>query len=115
MKVIIAGGRYFDDYKTLCQFCNRILQNKNTIEIVSGGAKGADSLGEKYAMENDLKIVRFPAAWTQYGKRAGIIRNTKMAKYAAVLIAFWDGKSKGTLNMVNLAKKEGLIVHIYYY
>jgi hypothetical protein len=115
MKIVIAGGRYFTDYKILCQFCDEILQNQNMIKILSGGARGADLLGENYAKERNYKLVRFPAAWNKYGKRAGVLRNAEMAKYADFLIAFWDGKSKGTLSMINLAEKQGLKVYVYYY
>lgn len=105
MKVIIAGGRYFKDYESLHKFCDDLLQNENNIEIVSGGAKGADFLGEKYAKAKNHRIIRFPAAWKKYGKRAGIIRNLEMAEYADLLIAFWDGKSKGTASIIRFAKK----------
>ena len=115
MKVIIAGGRYFDDYNKLCCYCDNALQNQINIEIVSGGARGADTLGEKYALERDYNVKRFPAAWNKFGRSAGVIRNAEMANYAEVLIAFWDGKSRGTRNMINLAKKEGLKIYVYYY
>ena len=115
MKVIIAGGRCFEDYNNLRQFCDGILQNQHNIIIVSGGARGADLLGENYAKERNYKLVRFPAAWSTYGKSAGVLRNAEMAKYADSLIAFWDGKSKGTSSMINLAEKEGLKVYVFYY
>lgn len=115
MKVIIAGGRYFYDYEKLCQYCDKVLQNQFNIEIVSGGAKGADSLGEKYAKERNFEMVRFPAAWSKFGRRAGVIRNAEMANYATILIAFWDGKSRGTKSMINLAKRNGLIIYVCYY
>ena len=115
MKVIIAGGRYFNDYEKLCQYCDKVLQNQFNIEIVSGGAKGADSLGEKYAKERNYGMKRFPAAWSEFGRSAGVIRNAEMASYADVLIAFWDGKSRGTRNMINLAEKKGLKIYVYYY
>ena len=91
------------------------------MEIISGTAKGADKLGEAFADKCHIKVKRFPADWITYGKSAGYIRNEQMAKYAmsdnsyGVLIAFWDGKSKGTMHMINLAKKHGLEVHIVKY
>ena len=115
MKVIIAGGRYFEDYKQLCCFCDKVLQNQINIEIVSGGARGTDSLGEKYAKKRNYGLKQFPAAWSKFGRSAGVIRNVEMANYAEVLIAFWDGKSRGTRSMINLAEKEGLKVYVYYY
>jgi len=79
---------------------------------VSGTARGADQLGERYAKERGYFIQRFPADWNAYGKAAGYIRNRKMAEYADALIAFWDGKSRGTLNMISLAKECGLQIRI---
>jgi hypothetical protein len=114
IKVIIAGSRDFDNYNELCKFCDYVLQNQKEIEIVSGTARGADQLGEKYAIEREYPIKQFPADWS-IGKSAGYIRNEEMAKYADALIAFWDGKSKGTEHMINLAKKYKLKIKINYY
>lgn len=108
MKVIIAGGRWYDDYKFLKEKCDTILSNLSEVEIVSGAAKGADGLGEKYAKENNYKCTKFPADWEKYGRSAGPRRNRQMAEYADGLIAFWDGKSRGTKNMIELAKKHKL-------
>lgn len=115
MKVIIAGGRNFNDYENLCHFCNKVLSNQTEIEIVSGTANGADKLGEKYANDNGYPIKRFPANWDKYGKSAGYKRNAQMAEYADGLIAFWDGKSRGTKHMIDLAKRSGLKVRISYF
>ena len=117
-KVIIAGTRSFDDYSLLCSFCDKCLSRKGQtydIVIVSGTARGADRLGERYAYDRGYGIKRFPADWRNNGKAAGIIRNTDMANYADALIAFWDGQSKGTLNMIETAKRKGLSVRIYNY
>ena len=116
MKIIIAGGRDFTDYEKLYIECDNILQDLNTIEIVSGAYYiGADKLGEQYAKERGYKITRFPANWNKYGKAAGPKRNEQMANYADALIAFWDGKSRGTKNMIQLAKSRRLKVKICYY
>jgi len=114
-RVIIAWGRTFKDYDRLCSVCDYMLQNQKEIEIVSGTAMGADKLGEKYAQERGYKIARFPAEWNTYQKAAGFIRNKKMAEYSDALIAFWDGRSKGTEHMINLAKQYGLKMKICYY
>ena len=111
-KVIIAGGRTFNNYDLLCQNCDKALSLQTEIEIVSGTANGADKLGEKYAKENGYSIKQFPADWNKYGKSAGYKRNEEMAKYADALIAFWDGKSKGTKHMIDLAKRYGLKVKV---
>ncbi|AMC11907.1 hypothetical protein Lupro_11805 [Lutibacter profundi] len=114
MKLIIAGGRNFTDYKKLCQICDQLLQDQTNIEIVSGAYyKGADKLGKQYAKEHNYPIKQFPANWKQYGKAAGPKRNKEMANYADSLIAFWDGKSKGTKNMIDLAEQVGLKVRIF--
>lgn len=102
-KVIIAGSRVFNNYNLLKEICDELLND--SFEIVSGTAKGADQLGEKYGLENNLKIKRFPADWNTYGKSAGYIRNEEMAKYATHCICFWNGESKGTKHMINLANK----------
>lgn len=115
MKVIIAGGRDFDDYDCLKVVCDYYLQNKTEIEVVSGCAKGADQLGEKYAEERGYSIKRFPAYWNKYGKRAGHIRNGQMAEYADALIAFWDRESRGTGNMIKQAKQNNLKIRVFKY
>lgn len=115
MKVIIAGGREFNDYDLLKISCDRILIRQTNIEIVSGKALGADKLGEVYAKEKGYKIKEFPADWIKYKKGAGPIRNKQMAEYSDGLIAFWDGKSKGTKNMIDLAKNHGLKIKVINY
>jgi predicted Rossmann fold nucleotide-binding protein DprA/Smf involved in DNA uptake len=115
MKVIIAGGRNFSNYKLLKDYCEIILDNYREIEIVSGGAKGADKFGELFASENNLVVNQFLPDWAKYGKAAGIKRNEYMAEYSDMLIAFWDGKSIGTKNMINLAKSNGLKVSVCKY
>jgi ABC-type enterochelin transport system substrate-binding protein len=115
MKVIIAGGRKFKDYESLKKYCDYILQNQSDIEIVSGTARGADRLGERYAEERGFPIKRFPAKWDEFGNSAGYIRNFEMAKYADGLIAFWNGISSGTKHMIDIAKKEELKVRIFKY
>ncbi len=115
IKVIIAGGRDFDDFKRLCKVCDDVLKDQNKVEIVSGAYKGADLLGERYAAERNYPIKQFPAHWCQYGKSAGLKRNTEMAAYADVLIAFWDEESKGTKHMIELAEQAGLKVKVIYF
>ena len=115
MKVIIAGGRTFQDFDLLCEKVDKILSRQDEIEIVSGTARGADKLGERYADERGYKIARFPADWSNNGKAAGFIRNEDMARYSNALIAFWDGKSRGTKHMIDTAYMMGLKVRIIRY
>ncbi len=105
MKVIIAGCRDFTDYEFLKNEINKL--ELPITEVISGGARGVDALGERYAKENRLPVKRFPALWNIYGKSAGPIRNKEMAEYGDYLIAFWDGKSKGTKDMINRMKELG--------
>ena len=115
MKVIIAGGRNFNDYNKLRESCDNILVNQKDVEIVSGTAAGADTLGERYAQEKGYEVKKFPAQWDLYGKSAGYKRNQQMAEYADGLIAFWDGKSKGTKHMIDIATNKGLKVRVVRY
>jgi hypothetical protein len=115
-KVIIAGGRDFDDWDYLMRSLSIFDQWRGgNAEIVSGGARGADQLGEKLAKVWGYDLTVKPADWKKYGRGAGIIRNAEMAEYADVLVAFWDGKSRGTKNMITTALLEGLEVHVYRY
>lgn len=122
MKIIIAGGRDFNSYELLedsmFDFIYEIEPTywyKLDIEIVSGGARGADSLGEKFANELGYKLTRFIPDWKGLGKKAGIIRNHEMGDYADALVAFWDGKSTGTKDMIDYATKKGLRVMVVKY
>lgn len=120
-KIIIAGGRTFDDYGKAHGILHDLFIRAGNwvypcgVEIVSGGARGADKIGERFAADWSAPIKRFPADWGKHGKAAGYIRNEEMAKYADILVAFWDGESKGTKHMIDLALKHGLEVHVYMY
>ena len=122
MRIIIAGSRTFSDYEYLKKETEEIIKENmglfpQEIFIISGTASGADTLGEKFCKENSYNLVRFPAEWETLGKKAGYVRNKEMAKYAnkdtvSILIAFWDGKSRGTKHMINIARKEKLKIYI---
>lgn len=116
-KLIIAGGREFSDYGLLQKKVDVMIAEKRhscTIEIVSGKAKGADTLGEKYAAANNFRIKEFPADWSK-GKAAGYERNQAMAEYADACICFWDTRSKGTKHMIDLATAAGLPLRVVNY
>lgn len=119
-RVIIAGGRDYDWRRGVHQ-CNMILKrlcndDRSQVELVTGTAKGADQipyqLTDKYWYSPPTE---FPADWDKHGKAAGYLRNKEMAHHATHLIAFWDGKSKGTKHMIDLAKNCGLKVKIIKY
>lgn len=113
MKVVVAGTRTFDDYELLKQVLSE--PEHNITEIVSGRSKGADQLGERFAEENNIPLKLFPADWSNLGRKAGPIRNEQMAEYADALIAFWDGESGGTRNMISQMQKRKKLVHIILY
>lgn len=111
MKTIIAGSRFIDNYdlvKRAIQF-----SGFRITKIISGCAQGVDSLGEKWAKENHIELVQYPALWDQYGKKAGHIRNDMMAQNAEALILIWDGESKGSANILKQAYKNKLKVYQY--
>ena len=123
IKAIVAGNRDFDNGGIFENAMTWLLPSDSdyaeSIEIISGGCTGADALAEIYAKEWDIPLKVFPADWKKYGKCAGPTRNEEMAKYASsdeddggMLIAFWDGKSRGTKNMIDMAFKYGLDVHV---
>lgn len=132
LRVIIAGSRSFGSFTILEKECHRIFKSLSeegylsgnvkedcrNMEIISGTANGADRFGEAFALKYNIPVKRFPARWDKYGKSAGYVRNKIMAQYAAesdrlgVLIAFWDGKSRGTKMMIDLAKKNNLKVFV---
>ena len=121
MKLIVAGGRDFKDYKLLKETLDSFQQEYGKItEVVSGTANGVDKLGEKYANENNIPIKRFIPDWAGLGKKAGHVRNRQMGDYAkehnGMLVAFWDGESKGTKGMIDYAKRIQLnnLVVMYY-
>lgn len=116
-RVVIAGCRNYNNYakaKAYIDFCLCNIRKENDIVIVSGCASGADAIGERYAEENGFKVEKYPADWEKYGKSAGPKRNEEMAKACDFVICFWDGKSKGTKNMVENAKKYKKTVRIKY-
>lgn len=117
-KVIIAGSRGFSNYKLLREQCNKFLREKrktSNIIIVSGHARGADTLGEKYAQDEGFALEIYPAQWKKLGKQAGYRRNEQMAEVADALIAFWDGSSKGTKHMIDIMNEKNLLVRVVEY
>lgn len=114
--VIVAGGRDFSDYELLSKTLDNYFANvTDEIIIISGKARGADTLGEQYAKWHGYSVWGFPAKWDKYGKSAGFIRNTEMAKNADALVAFWDGQSLGTKHMIATATQCGIDVHVVNY
>ena len=128
LRIIVAGSRGFKNYDllrdTLMDYLDfmddkDVVDNQSQVKFISGTAKGADTLGEQFAYTYEYDVIRFPADWNTYGKSAGYRRNAEMAKYASeaygVLFAFWDGQSRGTKHMIDLAKRYGLEIHVVNY
>lgn len=129
VKMIIAGGRDFEDFEVCRKEITRVINilhsekpfDKDKLCIIGGRARGADALGEYYANKNDIYFKPFPANWGKYGKGAGPMRNREMADFSlvdcdrSVLIAFWDGKSRGTKDMIDTATKLGIRVFVVKY
>ena len=118
-RIIVAGGRDFNDTEYLSKSLDALLAEFIDVEIVSGHANGADKLAEEYANRLGIALKIFPADWKKYGRAAGPIRNREMLSYILdakpVVAAFWDGHSKGTKNMIEQARKENVDCRIFMY
>ena len=115
MNLIVAGGREYNDYETLEEEIDEFVGIQDDLRIISGMARGADMLGVRYARERVLPLIEMPADWNKHGKSAGYKRNEEMAKYGNSCICFWDGQSKGTGHMIDLARKYKLKLKIVRY
>lgn len=117
-KLIVAGGRDFDNYplleRTLLDFAEREYTDYGA-SIVSGMARGADALAVEFAINHEVILYEFPADWARLGKRAGFIRNEQMAQFADGLLAFWDWQSRGTKHMIETMQKMNKPVYVVSY
>ena len=112
--MIVAGSRSIDEndaYNYLQENIAGIFKGR----IVTGMAKGVDSAAYKWASDYGLVTVKAPARWDKYGKASGYIRNQWMSWYATDLLALWDGESRGTKHMIDIAHNDGLFVKIIQY
>ena len=113
MNVSIIGSRGFNNKLLFDAVIDQIIENiQSPITIISGGAKGADQLAADYATHKSIHLKVYQADWKRYGKGAGMIRNTQIIEDADLVIAFWDGQSKGTLDSINKAKKLHKDIHV---
>jgi hypothetical protein len=118
LKVIVAGGRDFTDYDKLSAVIFDYAESVGedvAVSIVSGMARGADKLAHTFARNEGVQVHEFPADWDTYGKRAGFVRNDQMSVFADALIAFHDGSSRGTANMIQTMRRLGKPVLIINY
>ena len=109
-RIAVIGSRDFDDYGKL----ESVLESHLPAVLVSGGAEGADALAERLAQERGLTIDVIPADWQRYGRGAGPIRNKQIVESADLVIAFWDGKSRGTRSALAHADKVGVPVEVHH-
>ena len=114
MRVIIAGSRDITDYALLLKAIDEASWDTHitVTTVISGAALGVDKMGERYATEHGLKLEVYAADWIQHGRSAGYKRNVLMAQKADALIALWDGKSRGTMHMIDIANRNGLKVYV---
>jgi len=110
MKFAVVGSRSFSDYSLLC----KALESFDIDHIISGAAKGADTLAAKYAIEKEIPLKEIPADWDKHGNAAGPIRNKQIVDECDQVIAFWCGKSRGTKSTINLSHKQKKPVHIFW-
>lgn len=104
MKVAIVGSRDFPSQQKVIDYVNQLSAHA---QIISGGARGVDTWAEQAARKRGLNVTVFPAEWDRHGKVAGFLRNHDIVKYADRVVAFWDGKSRGTQHTMSLAKING--------
>lgn len=112
MKVIIAGSRTLSFNDTIAAINHCPFKHEISV-VISGTAKGVDRHGEEWAKLNNIPVIQYPANWNKFGKRAGYVRNEEMAQNADALIAVWDGVSKGTKHMIDIANSYNLKVFTY--
>ena len=106
------GSRRFNDYELLAHKLDSILANSPDVAIISGSAKGADQLGERYAKACGHELIVVPAKWDIYGSRAGFLRNDEMLSLATHAVGFWDGQSRGTADMMAKVRARGLPLRV---
>ena len=105
MKVIIAGSRSFTHDQRLCQ--TLALERPRITQVLTGGARGAEQLGDRWAWKHALPHQLCRADWERFGKSAGVRRNYQMAQAGDMLLAFWDGRSAGTQHMISCMQQLG--------
>ena len=111
MRVIIAGSRDVSDIRLVEEAI--VSSGIFPTIVLCGTARGVDLLGKIWAAHAGIPVKDYPANWDAHGKSAGYKRNTLMAENADALIAVWDGKSKGTKHMIDIANKRGLKVYVH--
>ena len=114
-RVIVAGGRDFQNYHLLEEKLNKLLSEKKNVIIVSSLEDGTGRLGHRYDQNNNLKVDYYPALYQVFGNMAAFERNQEMAKNADACICFWNGKSVGTKDMMDIAKTMNIPLRVISY
>lgn len=104
MNVLVAGSREYHDWEKLCNVLDRYRVETVINRIISGGARGADRLGERYARKYNIPLLIIKPEW-QRGRGAGLMRNQELVDAADHVICFWDGKSRGTLDTIRKTRR----------
>lgn len=110
LRIAIVGSRSFASPDVVRRYVASLPAGA---VVVSGGARGVDSIAEEAARARGLAVQVFPADWDGLGPKAGPIRNAKIVKHADRLVAFWNGRSRGTLSGVLLAQRASLPIELY--
>lgn len=121
--IIVAGGRDFNKPRLLLKRMDHLTKRLTTFEVYTGAAKGADKIGEAWALHRFQRVTNFYPDWIADKKAAGVLRNIRMAEEAkakvgrkkVALVAFWDGVSKGTKNMIAIARRHKFAVRVVRY
>lgn len=114
MKVVIAGSRTITDYAIVdAAMTEAVRQGIVPTEVVPGCCRGTDRLGEAWAWKHGIPIKRFPADWAGLGRAAGPVRNGRMARYSDALVLLWDGRSRGSLSMMNEATAACIRIYVH--
>jgi hypothetical protein len=111
VRTIIAGSRDLNSYTLVVRAVEE--SGIEPTVVLSGGARGIDDQGEKWASRRGIPIERYLAEWKLWGRSAGYRRNVVMAERADALVAVWDGSSRGTKHMIETALSKGLTVYIH--
>lgn len=114
-RLAIVGSRNFQDYLRASSIFEKYFVQEGVNEIISGGAYGADDIARQLAENFGIKYQVFPADWSKYGKKAGVMRNEQIIQNCDFLLAFWDGKSKGTQHTIRIAKENKVDTLIIYF
>jgi predicted Rossmann fold nucleotide-binding protein DprA/Smf involved in DNA uptake len=112
-KIGIIGSRSFNNKKQVYALLDKIFKKYPDAMLVSGGANGPDSFAYQYCIDYGYDILVCGAGWVRYGKRAGMMRNQRIADNSDIIIAFWDGVSTGTEDCMRKAKDAGKVVYIF--